>query len=134
MDMGIWISKEVLARLREPGDEVRSWTLPHLPTGFEASEEGRLFVAVDDHWRGFFQRVPETTHAEADQKCSCTITFAPASWTPVLPERAPQENRREGFTLEVPAVDLIASGKINRQGGDQVGTLISLLKREEEDE
>jgi hypothetical protein len=134
MDIGVWMSKETLAHKREGDVAAQVWNLPHLPDGFMSDELGRLFVAVDGHWRGFFQLVTGTTHNPAERDCPCTVVFDPASWTPVLPERAPHEAKRLGYTLVVPSVDLIAPGKTKRPNEQQVGDLISILKREEKQE
>ena len=134
MDIGVWMSKETLARKRESGVAVQVWNLPHLPKGFADAEPGRLFVAVDGHWRGFFRLTPGTLQNDTDRECSCAVVYDPVSWTPVLPEKAPHETRRISYTLDVPAVDVIAPGRTKRRNEDPAGEFISLLQQEEKRE
>jgi hypothetical protein len=134
MDIGIWMSKELLAHKRESDVAVQVWNLPHLPNGLAENEPGRLFVAVDEHWRGFFRLAPGVVHTPEDRDRPCAVAFDPASWTPVLPEKAPRENQRAGYTLDVPVGDLLVEGKPRLRNEDGVGELISLLKKEERQE
>ena len=134
MDFGVWMSKETLTHKRASEVAVQVWNLPHLPNGFADADPGRLFVAVDGHWRGFFRLMPGTLHNDKDRECPCAVVFDPASWTPVLPEKAPHETRRTGYTLEVPSVGPGASGLPKRRSDDEAGALISLLQQEERKE
>jgi hypothetical protein len=116
---------------------VQVWNLRRLPDGFaEAFVAGRLFVAVDSHWRGFFRLAAPILCNPADPLCPYTLPFDPHSWTAILPQRAPPPDRRTGYTLDLPAV-AIAKPDSTSEGTRQekeTEELITLLEREEERE
>jgi hypothetical protein len=128
------MSRELLEHKRENDVAVQVWNLPCLPEDFAEGEPGRLFVAVDDHWRGFFRLAPVATRPAEGRDHPCALAFDPASWTPVLPEKAPPEKDRTGYTLDIPVADLLVDDKTSPQGKDEVGKLLSLLKKEEKHE
>ncbi len=104
-DIGIWMSKPVLDHKRETDVFVQVWNLRRLPDGFiEEKYPGRLFVAVNGHWRGFFRLRPLLYNPD-DLGCPYTLPFSPTSWTPILPQPAPVPNRAMGYTQELPRTD-----------------------------
>ncbi len=133
MDIGVWMSREVLEHKRQDDVAVQAWNLRLLPDGFANTPGvGQMFVAVDGHWRGFFRLAPKIIRNEADPACPYTLVFNPRSWTPILPERAPQRDRRTGFTLAVPTMEISIPKRTRQENETQ--ELCSLLEREEERE
>ena len=141
LDIGVWMSRGVLEHKRQNDVAVQVWNLRRLPDGFaEASAAGRLFVAVDDHWRGYFGLLPRIMRNEADPACPYTLPFDPNSWTAILPQRSPPRNRQTGYTLELPTVTQLKPTHLpdeqnapTRQD-NETKELIALLEREEERE
>ena len=134
MDIGVWMSRGVLEHKRQDDVAVQVWNLRRLPDGFAtASGAGRLFVAVEGHWRGFFRLSPNIMRNEADSACPYTLAFDPKSWTPIPPERAPQCDRQSGYTLAPPPVTVIKPEE-RTQRENETQELCSLLEREEERE
>ncbi len=140
-DIGVWMSRGVLEHKRQNDVAVQVWNLRRLPDGFaEAFVAGRLFVAVDGHWRGFFRLAAPLLFNAADPVCPYTLPFNPNSWTAIFPRRAPTRNRRTGYTLDLPTADIL--DPIHRPSGQNGRTrwknetkeLIALLEREEERE
>jgi hypothetical protein len=134
MDIGVWMSRGVLAHKRQGDVAVQVWNLRRLPDGLvEASGAGRLFVSVDGHWRGFFRLSRRVMTKPADADCPYALTFNPQSWTAVPPERSPPQNRQLCYTLAVPAVKVAKSaGRTRRE--NEIVELRALLEREEERE
>jgi hypothetical protein len=136
-DIGVWMSRGVLAHKRQNDVAVQVWNLRRLPDGFtEAFVTGRLFVAVDGHWRGFFRIEAPILCNPADPLCPYTVPFTPNSWTAILPQRAPPPDRRTGYTLDLPAVDIVKphSTREGTKQENEIEELIALLEREEERE
>jgi hypothetical protein len=140
-DLGVWMSRGVLEHKRQNDVAVQVWNLRRLPDGFaEAFVAGRLFVAVDGHWRGFFRLEAPLLYNGADPVCPYTLPFDPTSWTPILPQRAPTRDRRTGYTLDLPTVDMLKppDPPDSTRGGtrqeNDTEELIALLEREEERE
>lgn len=140
MDIGVWMSRGVLEHKRQNDVAVQVWNLRRLPDGFaEGSTAGRLFVAVDNHWRGFFRLSPRIMHNAADPLYPYTLPFDPNSWTAIPPQRAVHpRNRQTGYTLELPAVQtakpthLLPNGqKDTTRHDNETNELIALLEREE---
>ncbi len=140
-DIGIWMSRGVLEHKRQNDVAVQVWNLRRLPDGFaETFVTGRLFVAVDGHWRGFFRLAAPIMCNAADPLCPYTLSFDPNSWTAIFPQRAPTRNRRTGYTLDLPTLDIVPPS--HRPGGQNGRTrlknetkeLMALLEREEERE
>jgi hypothetical protein len=131
------MSRGVLEHKRQNDVAVQVWNVRRLPDGFaEAFVAGRLFVAVDGHWRGFFRLMAPLLYNAADPLCPYTLPFNPNSWTAILPQRAPARNRRAGYTMDLPAVDIVKPDS-TREGTKQENEteeLIALLEREEERE
>ena len=135
------MSREVLEHKRQNDVAVQVWNLRRLPDGFtEASTAGRLFVAVDDHWRGFFRLSPKIMRNEADSNCPYTLPFDPNSWTAIPPERSPPRNRQVGYTLDLPTMQAVKPTHLPDEGTEvtrsdnETNELIALLEREEERE
>ncbi len=140
-DIGVWMSRGVLEHKRQNDVALQVWNLRRLPDGFaEAFVAGRLFVAVDGHWRGFFRLVAPILYNSADSVCAYTLSFDPNSWTAIFPQRAPTRNRRIGYTLDLPTPDIVdPSHRPSGQNGrtrlnNEIKELITLLEREEERE
>ena len=140
-DVGVWMSRGVLEHKRHNDVAVQVWNLRRLPDGFaEAFVAGRLFVAVAGHWRGFFRlKAPILCNAD-DPACPYALAFDPNSWTAIFPQRAPTRDRRTGYTLDLPTVDMAkptdphdsTRGETSQENETQ--ELIALLEREEERE
>ena len=140
-DLGVWMSRGVLEHKRHDDVAVQVWNLRRLPAGFvEVPGPGRLFVAVDGHWRGFFRLSPEIIYNEEDPACPYTLPFDPNSWTAIPPHRSPPRNPQAGYTLDLPTVTMVKPTQ--QPDGQNRGTsqenetkeLIALLEREEERE
>ena len=60
MNLGVWMSRGVLAHKRDAGEhDIQVWNMKALPDELSRSPEPhRLFVAVDGNWRGFFVLQP----------------------------------------------------------------------------
>jgi hypothetical protein len=140
-DVGVWMSRGVLEHKRHNDVAVQVWNLRRLPDGFtDAFVAGRLFVAVDGHWRGFFRLAAPILCNAADPDCPYALTFDPNSWTGIFPQRAPTRDRRTGYTLDLPTVDILkptappdsTRGETSQENETQ--ELIALLERKEERE
>lgn len=140
-DIGIWMSRGVLEHKRQNDVAVQVWNLRRLPNGFaETFVAGRLFVAVAGHWRGFFRLAAPILYNAADPLCPYALSFHPNSWTAVFPQQAPPRNRRTGYTLDLPTLDMVkAHNPPDRTRGGtrqkiETDELMALLEREEERE
>jgi hypothetical protein len=83
----------------------QSWNLMHLPDDFLPSGGTvRLYVAMQGHWRGYFQ-VHAFQWTPEDHAGPFALFFAPGSWMPIdacpAPRRLPT-----GYTLDVPATSV----------------------------
>jgi len=102
MDIGVWMSSSVLAHKRDTEHTTQSWNLREIPEGFsQSSGPYRLFVAVDEYWRGFFILKQIACNMD-DRVRPWTVAFDPHMWTPVLPSPAPKADRQTGYTRDVP--------------------------------
>lgn len=134
------MSRGVLEHKRQNDVAVQVWNLRRLPDGFAETTAGRLFVAVDGHWRGFFSLSPRIMRNEADPACPYTLPFDPNSWTPIHPQRSPPRNLQTGYTLDMPIVTMVKlphlpnDRKATTRQDNETKELIALLEREEERE
>jgi len=129
MDVGVWMSSGVLAHKRDVEHVTQAWNLRGLPEGFSRSSGPyRLFVAVDGYWRGFF--VLKQIGCNMQDKASpWTVAFDPHTWTPVAASRAPQRDRRLGYSLDVPT--LTPAGELRNENKERdKGISVSPLERE----
>lgn len=134
MDIGVWMSRAVLDHERDTESATQVWNLHDLPEGFVGTTEPhRLFVAVDGHWRGFFHLLPGVMQNDEDTAAPFTLAFDPRTWTPVLPERAPTQERDKAFTVSVPTVEGCENDS-KEKNETKERDLLSLLEREEERE
>ena len=107
MDLGVWMSRGVLAHKRETDHDLQAWNLKELPDEFSHSPEPhRLYIAVDGYWRGFFILKPWVNRNSIDKRKPWTIVFDPKTWTEVPRESAPRKDTTIGYTLEVPKARL----------------------------
>ena len=142
MDIGIWMAWEVLDHKRHNDHAVQVWNLRHLPDGFvQGVGAGRLFVAVDGHWRGFFRLRRRIMRNEADWACPYTLSFDPQSWTAIPPQSAPSRNRRTGYTLDLPPVEMFHPTPLlhpnqteTTRRNNEIEEFCALLQREEDRE
>ena len=103
MDLGIWMSRGVLAHKRDTADALQAWNLKELPDELShPPEPHRLFIAVDGYWRGFFVLEPWVSRNPTDTVRPWTLLFNPTTWTEIPRQRAPQRDRKLGYTLDVP--------------------------------
>lgn len=107
MDLGVWMSRGVLAHKRGEEDSPQAWNLKSLPDELsQPPEPHRLFIATEGFWRGYFVLEPYVSCNFADTVRPWTLLFDPASWTEISREPAPPRDRKFGYTLEVPALSL----------------------------
>jgi len=103
VDLGVWMSRGVLAHKRETEHELQAWNLKELPDAYSHSPEPhRFFIAVDGYWRGFFILQPWVNQNPADQRKPWTIAFEPKTWPEIPLEPAPHKDVTLGYTLKVP--------------------------------
>ena len=68
MDLGVWMSRGVLAHKRDPEVKLQAWNLRELPDELSRSlPPHRLFIARDGYWRGYFVMEPWVTRNPADK-------------------------------------------------------------------
>ncbi len=107
MDLGVWMSRGVLAHKRTTDHALQAWNMKALPDELsQPPEPHRLFVAVERRWRGFFLLEPWVTRNPADTARPWTLLFNPGNWTAIPPQPAPKRDRTLGYTLDVPAPPL----------------------------
>ena len=115
MDIGVWMSRGVLAHKRDLEYRTQAWNLRELPVGFgQLSPSHRLFVAVDGYWRGFFILKQIGCNMQ-DQTTPWTVAFDPHTWTAVAVSLAPRRDRRRGYTLAVPGMRMKEREERTRQ-------------------
>ena len=104
MDLGVWMSRGVLAHKRDASEhDIQAWNMKALPDELSRSPEPhRLFVAVDGRWRGFFVLQPWVHRNPLDKASPWTLVFDANTWTAVTPQPAPPRDRALGYTLDVP--------------------------------
>ena len=104
MDIGVWMSAEVLAdklQARQENNTEQAWNLSRWPKGLTQEGEHRLFVAVNGAWRGYFTLSPEALFNPKDPSAPFTLLFDTCTWTPIGPVPT---KRFRGFTYNVPPV------------------------------
>jgi hypothetical protein len=118
MNLGVWMSKAVLAHKRDASEHAtQAWNMKALPDEFSHSPAPhRLFVCVDRHWRGFFVLQPWVDRNPRDRSCPWTLLFDANTWTAVPPQPAPPRDRSLGYTLNVPDPKPIQQGNEIEQG------------------
>jgi len=133
MDMGVWMSRGVLAHKRDGEHRTETWNLRCVPQGLSERHQRlyRLFVAVEGHWRGFFRPLPGVMRNDLDPACPYTLVFDPRSWTGILPERAPLRRRGQAFTVDVPKLMRSKIGTTREENEMKGEVLSSILEREE---
>ncbi len=104
MNLGVWMSRGVLAHKRDANEQAtQAWNLKALPDELSRSPEPhRLFVAVNRQWRGYFVLQPWVHHNPVDPAAPWTLVFDATTWTAIPPQPAPPPNRQLGYTLDVP--------------------------------
>jgi hypothetical protein len=89
MDIGVWMSPDVLAHKLEARRErntLANWNTKSAPTGLgESSDEDRLFVASRGAWRGYFVLSKEALYTPEDAAAPITLLFDTRTWTPIDP-------------------------------------------------
>lgn len=103
MDIGIWMSKQILAHKLEARREKnpeQAWNLAHWPTGFSDPGQHRLFVASEGKWRGYFKLSADALYNPNDTT-PYTLLFNTRTWTPIPPTPV---KRFRGFTYKVPTL------------------------------
>lgn len=130
MDIGVWMSRGVLAHKRDTEHVTQTWNFRELPEGFSRSSVPyRLFVAVEGYWRGFF--ILRQIECNMQDKASpWTVAFDPRSWTPIAQSHAPPRDGRVGYTLQVPTLAPVGNEGTRRKNESKRRDLISLLERE----
>ena len=106
MDLGVWMSRGVLAHKRDASEhDIQAWNMKALPDELSRSPDPhRLFVAVDRQWRGFFVLQPWVHRNPLDKASPWTLVFDANTWTAVTPQPAPPRDRTVGYTLDVPVL------------------------------
>ena len=104
MDLGVWMSSEVLAHKQgdEPG-RVQFWNVGPLPDAVDRGRSlRRLFVAVRGQWRGFIVLSGQVLFSAQNSARPYTLIFDPRTWTPIAPQPAPPRTHGPGYTLQAP--------------------------------
>jgi hypothetical protein len=104
MDIGVWMSRTVLAHKLECAHDGRSpeatWNVRKLPEGFGSSPgPHRLFVACEGAWRGYFKLADDVLWNPDDVAAPITLIFDARSWTPIAAVRV---KRFRGLTAVTP--------------------------------
>ena len=104
MNLGVWMSRGVLAHKRDTSEHAtQAWNMKALPDELSRSPEPhRLFVAVDGRWRGFFVLEPWVQHNPQEPASPWALVFDANTWKTVEPLPAPPRDRSLGYTLDVP--------------------------------
>ena len=93
MDLGVGMSREVLADKREAGrggrHRVATWNTRRVPRRLTPGWTNRLFVACDGWWRGSFPLAGEVGWNPADAAAPYALIFDPRRWTPIPAVQAP---------------------------------------------
>jgi len=103
MDIGVWMSKQVLAHKLEARHEKnpeQAWNLAKWPTRFSEQGRNRLFVAVEGKWRGYFILSDDALYNPNDAT-PYTILFDTRTWKPIPTKPV---KRFRGFTYKTPAL------------------------------
>ncbi len=118
MNLGVWMSRAVLAHKRDAGEHATQvWNMRALPDELSHSPEPHLlFVAVDRRWRGFFVLHPWVDRNPLDKACPWTLVFAANTWTAIQPQPAPPRDQTLGYTLAVPDPPAMHRGERNKVG------------------
>jgi hypothetical protein len=101
MDIGVWMSKQVLAHKLEARHEKnpeQAWNLSKWPTRFSEQGVNRLFVAAEGKWRGYFILSDDALYNPNDTT-SYTILFDTRTWKSIPPTPV---NRFRSFTYKTP--------------------------------
>lgn len=89
MDIGVWMSPEVLSHKLEAQTErntLASWNTKTVPKGLgESGEVDRLFVATQGAWAGYFVLSNEVLWTPEDAGAPITLLFDTKTWTPIDP-------------------------------------------------
>ena len=104
MDIGVWMSREVLEDklgLRRERNPEGAWNLYRWPSGFVEGDENRLFVASEGAWRGYFTLADGALVNRNDPTAGFTLLFDTRTWTEIAPISVA---RFRGFTYKVPAL------------------------------
>jgi len=105
MDIGVWMSTEVLAdkfQARQENNTEQAWNLSRWPTGFTQESEHRLFVASKGAWCGYFTLSCEALFNPNDQSVPFTLLFDTCTRIPIPPVPV---KRFRGFTYKVPGAN-----------------------------
>lgn len=93
MDLGVWMSPEVLEHKLEACDEKNhevTWNVARLPAAFTSSTDQkpkRLFVASRGAWRGWFKMADEVLWNPDDLRAPFALIFDASTWTTIEPVR-----------------------------------------------
>ena len=102
MDIGVWMSPDVLEHKLEAQDDKnpeQAWNLGRWPRGLSDPGQHRLFVACNNSWRGYFKLSGDALYNPDDTRTPYTILFDTTTWTTIA--HVPVKRFR-GFTYNVP--------------------------------
>ncbi len=89
MNVGLWMSPDVLAHKLEAQDEKNTdaaWNVAQLPVGLgRPGEVDRLFIASDRKWRGYFVLRKDALWSPEDRRAPFTILFDTRTWKEIAP-------------------------------------------------
>jgi hypothetical protein len=89
MDIGVWMSPEVLAHKLEARAErntLASWNTKSVPSGLgRPGEVDRLFVATRGAWTGYFVLSKEALWTPEDATAPFTLILDTKTWTQIDP-------------------------------------------------
>lgn len=105
MNIGVWMSKQILAHKLEARHEKnpeQAWNLAKWPIRFSEPGENRLFVASDGKWRGYFKLAKDALYNPNDAT-PYTLLFNTRTWTSISPTPV---KRFRGFTYKTPPLSV----------------------------
>lgn len=93
MDLGVWMSPEVLEHKLEAREEKNhevTWNVARLPAEFTSSSDRnpkRLYVASKGAWRGWFKIADEVLWNPDDTRAPFALIIDASTWTTITPVR-----------------------------------------------
>ena len=90
MDVGVWMSPEVLSHKLEYRDQPNpeaTWNVKQVPKGLGRPHEiDRLFVASQNAWQGYFVLSKTALWSPEDEAAPWTLLFDTRTWTTIEPK------------------------------------------------
>ncbi len=135
MDLGVVMSREVLADKRETGRTrrraVATWNTRRVPRRLTPGWTNRLFVACGGWWRGSFPLAGEVGWNPADAAAPYALIFNPRRWTPIPAVRSPRFRGWRYLDSSPEGEATSAAARLPDPGGDRQEVLPQELLEEE---